>query len=542
MNTGSLDDDRGNTGYLGRNSGPLRALNGPLGGGSGALNGDPPNLTAYPPDPVYELATIVLLVGARPMTLWSWEQQLGIPRPARQGDGTGSTVRHYSERDLIACVWLRNQILAGVTPADAAARLLSAQPPGVDPFAASSDGESSGQGPHGMMNTGPIGRPTITSGPFGLGVSGRLSGPLNGLPGSLGPGIGRPGAPGALPPGSPSRPSWGPLTNPDLGGQASSRRGPASGPLRAPGSADPASLPGAHTSGSWSVPPATPPGRQGTGALDATTDGQGARPWAAGTPDAPVGASRPVTSSGVWATVSGAGTGGTATRELRSLVPQLVRAFATFDTALADRIVDEAMAGRPMEVVCIGLLQPALTRVGEMWAKHQFGIPEEHFAANYIRGRLFALFVGLQERYDAPMAIVACGPKETHDIGALMLALFWRKVGLRVIFLGQDVDGPALVQDVRMRRPQIVCVSIATPQRIRAVARMARDIAQIEAPRPIFTFGGAAFAHNTSNRHRVMGVYLGDDAATATWHVTRLLGLDHGSSGPPPYSPIDQVG
>src|SRR5690348_841818 len=88
---------------------------GPLGIGSGGLGKTdrPPNLAQFSNDPIYDLVTIVQLVGVRPRILWSWEQQLGIPAPARLTDEASGNVRRYSERDLIASLWLREQILNG---------------------------------------------------------------------------------------------------------------------------------------------------------------------------------------------------------------------------------------------------------------------------------------------------------------------------------------------------------------------------------------------------------------------------------------------
>jgi methanogenic corrinoid protein MtbC1 len=262
-------------------------------------------------------------------------------------------------------------------------------------------------------------------------------------------------------------------------------------------------------------------------------------PLYGGTADQPSGGEQGQVSGSRW---SGTTAGGA--RELRSLVPQLVRAFSQFDTFVADRLVDEALSARSVEMVCIGLLQPALVRVGEHWAQRQLGIPEEHFATEFVRGRLHAIYAGQPERFDGPLAVVTCGPRETHDLGALMLAVFWRRAGLRVIFLGQDMDGEALVASVRAQQPQVVCVSIATPQRVRSLARIARAVAQMGPPRPIFTYGGGAFTRHPELQRKVIGIYLGDDAVTATWHITRLLGLDRAGGNPtvPPGGSLGQAG
>ena len=124
---------------------------GPNSGGNPSLSfgkgSNPPNLADYSDEPKYDLATVVQIVRVRPMILWGWEQQLGIPSPMRVHDDSGGNGRRYSERDLVASLWLREQILNGVSPNEAAARLL---------------------GPHGTgrVNTG------------ALSGSGSLSGPL----------------------------------------------------------------------------------------------------------------------------------------------------------------------------------------------------------------------------------------------------------------------------------------------------------------------------------------------------------------------------
>lgn len=95
----------------GRRTGPLNR---------GAVPGEPPDLSRYSNTPRYDMATIIELVGVRAVTLWSWEQNLGL------GLGENTNGVRYSERDLIAFVWLRDQIIQGVDPMLAAQQLRSA--------------------------------------------------------------------------------------------------------------------------------------------------------------------------------------------------------------------------------------------------------------------------------------------------------------------------------------------------------------------------------------------------------------------------------
>src|SRR5258708_32274800 len=153
--------------------------------------------------------------------------------------------------------------------------------------------------------------------------------------------------------------------------------------------------------------------------------------------------------------------------EVRGLLPQLTRAFANLDTFAANQIVSEALGAFPVEKVCIGLLQPALSHTGEMWAHHQLTTSERQFAENYVRGVLFAIFHKTAEHFDAPMVIVGCGPRETNDVAALVLAVFWRRAGLRGVFLGQDVGASGLVPEVRLKPPAPGALAGTPCQRIR---------------------------------------------------------------------------
>lgn len=224
----------------------------------------------------------------------------------------------------------------------------------------------------------------------------------------------------------------------------------------------------------------------------------------------------------------------TAGRELHELLPQLLRAFVNFDTHGANRLLEEVLAAHSLEIVYSNLLQPALSRIVELGAHRRIGDTETRYAINFIRQLLFSAFDPKQERVDGPVVIVACAPRELDDVGALALATFWRRAGLRVVYIGEDADGPDLVLETRKRRPQLVCVCISSAQRVRALARIARGIMQGESHPPVFTYSGAPFSKNPELQRRVNGVFLGDDPRTATWHVMRLLGADPRSGAFPP--------
>ena len=505
----------------GRSGNPSRHTH--TSGAGGGKSGEPPNLALFSNSPVYDLATVVQLVGVRPMILWGWEQHLGIPAPTRVNEEAGAAVRRYSERDLVASLWLRDQILDGVSPPDAAARLRAAAHPDAgdeEPWGASDSGLRRGR-----VNTGPLPdsfapqrapkytRPLteyerIPS--IGLGAAERMDSPRSGFGEALG------GASSGIHSAPPSQsqvwvsPLSGPLGDKRMLSDPSGSI--MSGPI------DAQVMPGARS------------GQLSTDAvIGPVTSGPLPSPRVVPGMYSPPNSGESTARSMPWGVTPGSGVStSTRGRELRTLMPQLLRAFANFDTLGANHILEEALSTRSVETVCVTLLQPALARVGDLWASHHMTVPEEHFASNYVRGLLFSLLHQTPERIEAPMVFVSCGPREVNDVHALVLAVFLRRAGLRVIYLGQDMPGADLVEEVRRRRPAMLALSISSSQRIRSLARVGKAIGQLDAPRPTFVFSGPIFVRNPELQNKLAshGLYLGDDLGTATYHAMKLLGMD----------------
>lgn len=468
---------------------------------------DPPVLSQYPDTPVYEVGTLVQLIKVRPLTLWAWEQQLGIS----SGDDTSGHKRRYSERDLVALLWLRDTVIAGESPQEAAARLLAVQRGG---------GASGYVG--GAVSAGPYGAHPTSQGPaFGVQPPRRAtnSGALNSgtlqhqaptydpMQSTLA------GEPWAAPQSGSLGASTYPSQNPAASGANLRPTQPGKGIPADPWNTDPWGTGGQtppqdpYTAGFASPSRASAP----SGALQ--TGG------ASGRLGAIYGASMELRGAGLSQSLS-------VLREMRRGVPQLLQSFARFDTARAGAILMEALQHYTVEDVCVGLVQPAVTRISELWSKSELSSPEERFALNYLRGFLSSVYHSTQEPLGAPFVVVGCAPNETSDFGALLLAVLWRRAGLRVAYLGRGIDGDQLLQQRWPITPAVVALTATSPQRVRALARIGKKLSELPAPQPIFAYSGPIFVRNPDLKRKLTGVYLGDDVVVATRHVRQLLNMD----------------
>ena len=139
-----------------------------------------------------------------------------------------------------------------------------------------------------------------------------------------------------------------------------------------------------------------------------------------------------------------------------------------------------------------------------------------------IRTRLSYLFQSTPDVGQGSTILIGCVPKETHEIGALILALFCRRAGLCVSYLGQMVETNSLLQEIRARRPGVVCLSAMTRPRVRDLVAIARAIDRLDEPKPTLCFGGGVFSRNARLTYNIKGFYLGNDVTVAVQHLQRL--------------------
>jgi methylmalonyl-CoA mutase cobalamin-binding subunit len=237
-------------------------------------------------------------------------------------------------------------------------------------------------------------------------------------------------------------------------------------------------------------------------------------------PEAMLPQSQPIAGGQV---ISQTWVGAMPSRDLRTLVQPLMQAFAMLDAPTASRLLDDAFMSRSVETTCLTLVAPALARIQELWMRKDEPLAEGLFGMNVLRSRLFRLFDVLPENTNAPLTFVATGPDEPHEINALMLALFWRRIGLRVVYFGQGATGQAIVASARKLRPRVIGLTVTTPARARLIGQVNTEVSKFDTPRPSVCLIGDILSRDPALRKKMGGIYLGADAGEATQQVRQFL-------------------
>jgi methanogenic corrinoid protein MtbC1 len=205
-------------------------------------------------------------------------------------------------------------------------------------------------------------------------------------------------------------------------------------------------------------------------------------------------------------------------RSFEALRAELLDALKSVDETRAAEVMTEALSLYSVEDVCIQIVQPVLVRVGELWLTGEVSVAVEHFASSFMRARLENLFNQSPHNMYGPFALVACAPGELHELGAMFLAIFLRRSGFRVVYLGQNVPLDSLLGMVHALHPDVVCISATRAETAAALYNLRDSLDEMQAREgraPLLAYGGRVFNRFPHITERLGGLYLGEDARKA---------------------------
>jgi DNA-binding transcriptional MerR regulator len=208
---------------------------------------------------------------------------------------------------------------------------------------------------------------------------------------------------------------------------------------------------------------------------------------------------------------------------VEGLVRNLFDSLVTADERRARAILRQAGAQYDLDTLCLRILTPCLVEIGEAWHRGEIRVAQEHFASAFLRAHLLSLYQAYPLRRGALRAFVGCAPSEQHEIGALMVAVFLRRRGFRVDYLGANLETSDLVDYTRAQRPALVALSATTEGPALALERTVAGLARLCPSNPLIGFGGRAFNLDPDLRLRPPGQFLGEDAAQGASVALQIL-------------------
>lgn len=208
-------------------------------------------------------------------------------------------------------------------------------------------------------------------------------------------------------------------------------------------------------------------------------------------------------------------------RTVADLAHDLSEALRSLDTSRAERVLSDAHAVHTVEDVLLSVIAPAMVQIGELWHAGETNVATEHFASQFIQGRLRLLFAMMPRVSGAKHVLVACAPGELHELGALIVAIMLTRQGFGVSYLGQDTpieDLAAMIDDVPA---DAVFISASLPAALERLSEAGALLRSIAVP---VIFGGRAFAESPATARELGGVFLGNDLIEVRSAIAEIVG------------------
>lgn len=139
------------------------------------------------------------------------------------------------------------------------------------------------------------------------------------------------------------------------------------------------------------------------------------------------------------------------------LVRGLVASATALDARAASLLIRRSLETRGVLWTWDQVLRPVLVQIGHNWARTGSGVEVEHMLSEVASKELSAVVMRLAPRSTRP-ALLACAPREDHDLPLHAVAAALAERGMEARFLGPRTPVSALAAAVRRLGPSSVFI------------------------------------------------------------------------------------
>lgn len=177
----------------------------------------------------------------------------------------------------------------------------------------------------------------------------------------------------------------------------------------------------------------------------------------------------------------------------RSIFKLLEKAGRGGSLDACEKVIDGALdyGLKPSDII-VGILHPALYRIGELWERGEITVADEH--------RFTAFALGLIDRFrfseppaERPLIILANHPESLHDVGLRILQILSWEHGIPCERIPARTSEEALLDAASKRSPTLFGLSISLAETIPAAVELAESLADPLPDTSKVILGGHAF-------------------------------------------------
>jgi methanogenic corrinoid protein MtbC1 len=130
------------------------------------------------------------------------------------------------------------------------------------------------------------------------------------------------------------------------------------------------------------------------------------------------------------------------------------------DTAGLESALTRAAINYTRPVLIEKVIVPLCRKMGELWRNGDLKIINEHLATPIIRGFLWDLLRSTRVSALAPKIVIATPPGQSHELGALTVALIASESGWKPLYFGTNLPAEEIAAAVKIMGARAVALSI----------------------------------------------------------------------------------
>ena len=176
--------------------------------------------------------------------------------------------------------------------------------------------------------------------------------------------------------------------------------------------------------------------------------------------------------------------------EVGELARSLREALDALDEPAAQAVLDRLLSELSLSAVLRDVVMPYLRELGTRWQDGTASVAQEHFASFVLRGRLAGLARGWGSGR-GPRAVLACPPRELHDLALMVFGIMLNRHGWRIDYLGTSTPIEELARAAETTQPGLVVLAASTPD---VVEPLRDELAALAARVPLALAGAGVSA------------------------------------------------
>jgi len=197
-----------------------------------------------------------------------------------------------------------------------------------------------------------------------------------------------------------------------------------------------------------------------------------------------------------------------------------IEACTDFDEIAAEQVLNQAFSLFPIESVCTQVLQRGMSEIGELWFENKLSVQQEHFASSLAMRRLDALLSASPAPTRKETILVGCPADEWHTFTPLLLSLFLRRRGYKVIYLGANVPADRFIETVNDTNANLV---LLVAQHLISAATLQQTTQSLANKNIAVAYGGRIFTLRPNMADYIPGYFLGNEFGSAIDEIEKVL-------------------